>query len=286
MGQLNNFNNWMESDQTQRLVWDTASSNTGGDTLLKLRVRIKYRFYYGQYAYGADPLKPIRCIKLDTVIAYRKTATATGYNGGTVNVIDLIDKPSFEARAPSGDDIWCWGGALSLDPRGPSCDRTNAASVLIRVKFPWRRACDLENDNGIGGWGNGSATADTFQTGGLVGPNVTMWGGGPPLQWVQNNSYTSDANQWEVQIFARQPTSPNAGGWWTVNNYGANNSPYTDGWRNTGPPLYIVGKPGYAMCPRYKYSFNDVLTHGIDGPQFYFNFHGGPTHYETPVTGW
>jgi hypothetical protein len=263
--------NWnpLYSDQQQRLIWDTTGVNTGGDTLFKARLRIRYAMWAGTYAYGTDPAKELRCIKIDSVWVYRKAATATGYNGGQVSVVDLIDKPSFET-AVAGADVWCWGNDLSANPHGPSCTPANAASLKVRAKFPWRRACNFHNDNGFGGFNNGGATADTNQTGGLVGPNYITWSG-TPLSWVQQNGYTGDTNQWEVQLWA---VESGRWGWWTVNNYGGNLSPYTDGYRAGSPQ----GKPGSPMCPRYSYDLNNGILYP-GGPQSYFNFHGGPTHY-------
>lgn len=268
--------NWVGvSDQVQALVWDTTTNRPGGDTLFKARLRIRFRYWAGTYAYGTDPLKTLKCIRVDSVGTQRAAATDTAwgpYLTATYPIVKVIEleaagQPKFELAIPSGGDVWCWGNDLSANPHGPSCTPANAASVLVRAVFPWGRRCDLTEDGPDNDLINPpSARRVDFQTGGMTGPNYTTWGG-TPLSWVQQNGYTGDTNKWEVQLWAVD----NLGryGYWTVNNYGAGVSPHTDGWD---------GAPGSPMCNRY--------TSGTIYPTSYWKtkWRGGGAHYIQPFT--
>jgi len=280
---LNQFNNWMESDQQQALVWDTAGVHVGGDTLFKARMRIKYRFYYGTYTDG----KELRCIVVDSVTMYRKATQATGYGGGQVGHATIESgwaaPASFAWKTPSGDANWCWGGNLASAPFGPSCDHYNAASVFVYGKLPFGKRCNLYDDGSDNDVFNlGAAGRDSLQAGGLPAGTYTTWSGGTPL-YNQTNA-VGDNSKWEVQLFAKGPPgSPGAGsgGWWTVNDYGAANSPYSDGWRNSGPPLYQEGRPTHSLCNRYN---SAITVPPLNGGQAWYNFHGGPSHWAAPST--
>jgi hypothetical protein len=271
------------SDQAQGLAWDSTGGNAGGDTLLKVRLQIKYHMYAGTYNDGGvgEPDKEVRCIRLDSVIMYRKTPQGTGVGGGSVNVLDLIDHASMDASVPA--DTYCWGTSLSPAPHGPACDVYNAASIIVNAKFPWARNCNRHNDGGDP-FTNAGWYEDTLETGGLVGPHVATYSGSP-LQWRDQNGYTADDNQWQVQIWAvGTPGTGHTGawGWWSANNYGGNNSPHERGYWAGGTTHTF-----HALCNRYHTDLNNGILYP-GGPAARTAWRGGLAHYTSilATTGW
>jgi hypothetical protein len=118
---------------------------------------------------------------------------------------------------------FCWGdNALNPIGASPNC-YDNPAQINVFVKMRFGRNCDL--------WEFDISNSESF------------------AQERTNGGLESDAMKWHVRFYAVSPAGQ--WGWWQVEDYGAQSSPYTNGWRSTGPPLYQPGR--FQLCSRYKH---------------------------------
>jgi hypothetical protein len=273
--------NGNELDQGQNLVWavhhglkDGSGNNL--DSLMKARVKLTFRFWYGYYQ--NDGVTPLRCIKLTSDSLFMVTKTDPNGIGGSYQLVNQHGSLLRHVN-PSGGIAWCAGTTTTPIYGGaPPCDTHYAASLRYRAEFRFYRHCYLDEE----GW-NGAPLDPDWLTNGLAElSDIYSLGGVPAL-----------SSAWEYQMWAITPSgswfTPGMAGWWTTLDYGGGVWPYTNGWRTTGPPLWTEG--GRDLCDHYatrqSTNYPVEVTNGSGGRVNWKGpYHTGSGSPAWPGTNW
>lgn len=145
---------------------------------------------------------------------------STRFNRTAYEYNILISQPSMTYTSSYS---WCWGNPLNPQGAGPDCTN-HPAQITQWVMLPFGRNCYL---------GGNYARGEEYHLGGLFGPNQDY-----PMTW-----------QW--QLYAVDPQGRH--GFWTVDDYGGNESPGTNGWAPWGG--------GRDVCSRYDPDQVDYNTY-------------------------
>jgi hypothetical protein len=134
----------------------------------------------------------------------------------------MVPISQIEFDQDTGVDF-CWGvNPLNAIGAYPDC-YYNPAQINVFVKMRFGRNCNL--------W------------------EFDLWNKGAFTQEYANGGLKTETMKWHVRFYAVSPTG--AWGWWQVEDYGAQASPYTNGWRNPGGPPYHSGR--FQVCSRYAH---------------------------------